>query len=772
MTTEEIRRLLDEFCVANFAHAPRGGPKEEVDEKSLERLTLDFVRPHECTRRLGALLRVKEGLLDGNTANLRTPSDFLLALKAARIYDVVMRTSSTWLEHKIAEFNWEIAERFCDPHFAELEVDRADLRSRIRRYQSTVEEEEAEKTEVEVNAKKAEGSLSRAEFFEWLLLNFSLWMEATVFHQAAFFLQLAARFSGLQLEFGGALGRRTRFQQRSLPQLIVKTESSASADGSFFPLEPVDLPSNVDNKDDTVLEKLRLDDGGDSERSGRLNTEQTACVLAATWLRIREDPVVELRFETIEAMVNKVLAHSTGFMATLSAFILRSEAERLNTRRVERACQQMEALVDLLEERGGKLVDEAEAHRRLQDLFIACPLQPIWEVKKFYAKVLMSLALTSEAIAVYESIHDWENVVEGYAVLNMKEKALGILESLHEEHPQNPYFLCLIGEIRRDEKTLGRVLELTNDRYFKAHKALGMMALEAKNYAKAFKHLKRVFELHPLSIQAVYNCGVAAMEVGELREAIRAFHHCASVDPENYRAWNNLAAAYVQTSQKARAVQVLKQALLVNGESERMWSNLFEVAAELPSKRECLLALKRYLGFQPKDVNVQPLLKIILANTTAAAETAYPAPPLHDPLPPEDLRLLVECMNDVHERVTLEPMALRLMAHLQKPAADEQNPRVFERFVELMDLAENRELKQTKEKPDYANVLLGLMANFEVRKRYAQLTGKNVDSLMKVMGYRIRPLLKKIEAERFDEAERTRLEPIVEEAKALLAAIS
>ncbi|KAI6227697.1 Tetratricopeptide TPR-1 and Tetratricopeptide TPR2 domain containing protein [Aphelenchoides fujianensis] len=771
MTTEEIRRLLDDFCVANFAHAPRNDPKEAVDEKTLERLTVDFVRPHECTRRLDFLLRIKEELLEGKATDLRTPANFLLALKAARIYNAVMRTSSTWLEQKIAEFNWEIAERFCEPHFAELEVDRADLRSRIRRYQSAVEEEEAETIEKEADGTKVEGALRRAEFFEWLLLNFSLWMEATVFHQAAFFLQLAARFSGLQLEFGGALGRRTRFQQRSLPQLIVKTESS-SMDGGFFPLEPVDLPSNVDNRDDTVLEKLRLDDGGDSEPSGRLNAEQTACVLAATWLRIREDPVVELRFETIEAMVNKVLAHSTGFMTTLSAFILRSEAERLNTRRVERACQQMEALVDLLENRGAKPVDEAEARRRLQDLFIACPLQPIWEVKKFYAKVLMSLALTSEAIAVYESIHDWENVVEGYAVLNMKEKALGILESLHEQHPQNPYFLCLIGEIRRDEKTLGRVLELTDDRYFKAHKALGMMALEAKNYAKAFQHLKRVFELHPLSIQAVYNCGVAAMEIGELREAIRAFHHCASVDPENYRAWNNLAAAYVQTNQKARAVQVLKQALLVNGESERMWSNLFEVAAELSSKRECLLALKRYLGFQPKDVNVQPLLKIILANTTAAAETAYPAPPLHDPLPHEDLRLLVECMNEVHERVTLEPMALRLMAHLQKPAADEQNPRVFERFVELMDLAENRELKQTKEKPDYANVLLGLMANFEVRKRYAQLTGKNVDSLMKVMGYRIRPLLKKIEAERFDEAERARLDPIVKEAKTLLAAIS
>jgi hypothetical protein len=80
---------------------------------------------------------------------------------------------------------------------------------------------------------------------------------------------------------------------------------------------------------------------------------------------------------------------------SISAFILRSEAERLNTRRVERACQQMEYLVGVLENVDNVHIDGDETRLRIQDLFLTSPIQTVWIIKKFYAKVLMSLALTS-----------------------------------------------------------------------------------------------------------------------------------------------------------------------------------------------------------------------------------------------------------------------------------------------------------------------------------------------------------------------------------------
>lgn len=86
---------------------------------------------------------------------------------------------------------------------------------------------------------------------------------------------------------------------------------------------------------------------------------------------------------------------NTGFMMSASTLILRSEVERLNTRRVERACIQMESLVAELDNRDNASISAKEARSRVQDIFLTSPLQPVWVTKKFYAKVLMSLALTS-----------------------------------------------------------------------------------------------------------------------------------------------------------------------------------------------------------------------------------------------------------------------------------------------------------------------------------------------------------------------------------------
>ena len=89
------------------------------------------------------------------------------------------------------------------------------------------------------------------------------------------------------------------------------------------------------------------------------------------------------------------------------------------------------------------------------------------------------------------------------------------------------------------------------------------------------------------------------------------------------------------------------------------------------------------------------------------------------------------------------------MAHLRRPGDEETNTKVYERFIELMDLAESRELKQNQvrlfctrnfqsyntqcffivQQPDYANLLAGIFALYDVRRRYAALTNRNVDAV-------------------------------------------
>lgn len=70
--------------------------------------------------------------------------------------------------------------------------------------------------------------LARMEFLQWLLLNFCIRTELTAYFKATKFLELACKFSGIELAFHGQLGRRTRFQEKSLPQLVVKVRNHSN----------------------------------------------------------------------------------------------------------------------------------------------------------------------------------------------------------------------------------------------------------------------------------------------------------------------------------------------------------------------------------------------------------------------------------------------------------------------------------------------------------------------------------------------------------------
>jgi hypothetical protein len=78
--------------------------------------------------------------------------------------------------------------------------------------------------------------------------------------------------------------------------------------------EHVELPKNLENKDDTVLNKLSLDDENFS--ADTLNIAQVSCILASTWLKVCEDSFIELRFEVIDALVNTVSYHSSILIVT------------------------------------------------------------------------------------------------------------------------------------------------------------------------------------------------------------------------------------------------------------------------------------------------------------------------------------------------------------------------------------------------------------------------------------------------------------------------
>ena len=101
------------------------------------------------------------------------------------------------------------------PYCTELKLPKYELLSLVQWQESSAQVNSGE-------APHPNASLSRVELFEWLIINFSIWIDASIYYKATRFLELASIIAGIELSFDGELGRRTRFQQRSLPQLCAK----------------------------------------------------------------------------------------------------------------------------------------------------------------------------------------------------------------------------------------------------------------------------------------------------------------------------------------------------------------------------------------------------------------------------------------------------------------------------------------------------------------------------------------------------------------------
>lgn len=189
-------------------------------------------------------------------------------------------------------------------------------------------------------------------------------------------LKLAAELNGFVYALSGALGKRTRFQDKSTSQLVVLAKSSVDVpkegeeDGA-----PQALPLN----DDTLLEHIEFSKDGTEGKHGEKNMQATESLLPVQLQGLKADqqpqlstldqiillteatlkdafsPADTLTSEEILPFAVRVINDkSTNWQVYTQALLVRSRIEMHHSRTVERGVLQMQAVIDQV------LVDTAE----------------------------------------------------------------------------------------------------------------------------------------------------------------------------------------------------------------------------------------------------------------------------------------------------------------------------------------------------------------------------------------------------------------------------
>ncbi|KAJ5562552.1 hypothetical protein N7461_001313 [Penicillium sp. DV-2018c] len=484
----------------------------------------------------------------------------------------------------------------------------------------------------------------------------------------------AAKVRNFEFALTGRLGKRTKFQDRDISQLVVLAKS---ADGETTQSSEPSGPKNLNLNDDTLLEAISFSDEKpdeqalaiqdkvspalesiDANNQPILHPVDSALLLALASAITNTSPENGLTREETNPYATRVLdGGSSNWQIYTQALLVRSRVEGYRSRTVERAVLQMQALVDQViadtatsddaaqTESGEPTTflprpeqsESAPAAERLEHIWIL-NFSTRWSLEAELAKRWVDLGGLRTALEIYERLHMWAEAALCYAATERESKAKHIIRrQLYEatgpdENDENeqfdgpersplpadaPRLLCIMGDIEKDEKLYERAWIVSGERYARAQRSLARHYLTSTppELGKAEEAYKKSLHINRLNHGAWFALGCVQLELQKWEEATDTFTRTVQLDDTDGQAWSNLAAAMLRTPEPEAIPEVVDE---TTGEATAV-----EVDPH-KRKREALSALQRAAQLKGTDARIWDNV------LTVAASIPPPATPFRE----------------------------------------------------------------------------------------------------------------------------------------------
>lgn len=380
---------------------------------------------------------------------------------------------------------------------------------------------------------------------------------------------------GIEINFIGKLGIRTKYQTFKVPQLTVEINKTNEDSNEESIKEEKGKPTikKLNEIFDNILhEKPIFDEIGNENK--KLSLEEDLVISALIKNLIKSFPMDDMIKEQIRAYLNKAIDNYHNWSILLNHLITRSDIEYSSSKRMERSMIQYEQIVIDWHSKDGSLFERAK-----YVYFLNFP--NLISIVTSFADNYKQTNCYMSAAGLLEDVGLYEEAIECKAIGGNQDQALELLKKLTEKQANTPKMLCVLGDIKKDESFYLKAIKLSDGKYKRAQKSLGRFYFTRGNFTDALVYYKNTVALNEMDLSVWLNMGYIYMVTKDFKSAILCYQKAVFIDNCQSKAWANLCFLYKSEKRYPEAFTAIKEAVKFNERNWQMWYNYLIVARHL-----------------------------------------------------------------------------------------------------------------------------------------------------------------------------------------------